>query len=287
MAGLTLSRPNDVFPFAVRSAVFESMAAYTLAEIRTWFASEGFAEPSGLDLGQGQMRKTLVAAIDSTVDFADPGQVRRYLRVVERVLEQLRDTAESTGHEWGTKQATKILRELGRVDVFADEHGRLVLPARVGASTSLAAAPSESGIRLAIDAVVRDGLAPEERIGASKDLVEATIKLGLDVLGEEAGPAEDLGALAKRLHARLRTDPAGIAPTAAGAATLVRVLGGLAGIPTGLAELRNAGYGTGHGRARRISGIKDRHADLAARAAVAYATFILETLDDPEAPWRR
>jgi hypothetical protein len=263
------------------------MSEYTLAEIRAWFASEGFYEPADLDLGHGQMRKTLVAAVDSTIDFADPGQVRRYLRVVERVLEQLRDTAESTGHDWGTKQAIKIVRELGRADILADERGRLVLPARIGASTSLDAAPSESGIRLAIDAVVRDGLAPEERIGASKDLIEATIKFGLDVVGEPVGPREDVGTLAKRLHVRLRTDPAGIAPTTSGAATLTKILGGLAAIPTGLADLRNAGYGTGHGRARRISGIKDRHADLAARAAVAYATFILDTLGDEDAPWRR
>jgi hypothetical protein len=28
------------------------------------------------------------------------------------------------------------------------------------------------------------------------------------------------------------------------------------------------------------------HAELAARSAVAYATFILDTIVDPEAPWR-
>jgi hypothetical protein len=66
----------------------------------------------------------------------------------------------------------------------------------------------------------------------------------------------------------------------------VRILSGLTNIPAGLAELRNAGYGTGHGHARRISGIKERHAELAARAAVTYSTFMLDTITDPEAPWR-
>jgi hypothetical protein len=67
---------------------------------------------------------------------------------------------------------------------------------------------------------------------------------------------------------------------------MVEILGGLTQIPHGLAQLRNEGYGTGHGRASRISGIRPRHADLAARAAIAYASFVLETIADPEAPWR-
>jgi hypothetical protein len=71
-----------------------------------------------------------------------------------------------------------------------------------------------------------------------------------------------------------------------GADTIVRILGGLTNIPSGLAELRNAGYGTGHGQSRRISGIKERHAELAARAAITYSSFMLDTIDDPDAPWR-
>ncbi|MBI3748373.1 MAG: abortive infection family protein [Chloroflexi bacterium] len=233
------------------------------------------------------MRRTLVAGIDSTIDFSSPDHIRRYLRVVERVLEQLGDTSRITTHPWAGDTAKKILRELRRAGVVPDVHERLELPARVGSSRALAAAPDETGIRLTINALGRTDAEPEERIGAAKDLVEATIKFGLDQLGETYGPRDDIGALAKRLHARLRVDPSGIAPTAAGADTIVRILGGLTNIPAGLAELRNAGYGTGHGRARRISGIKDRHAELAARAAVAYATFLLDTLTDPEAPWRK
>jgi hypothetical protein len=278
---------RDILPAAVRAAVSDACSQYPLDQIRQWFATEGFREPDGLELGQGQMRRTLVAAIDRTIDFSSPAAARRYLRVVERVLEQLGDTSRLTSHPWASDTATKILRELRRVGIEPDQHERLELPARVGASPTLAAAPDETGIRLAIDALERPDIEPEERIGAAKDLVEATIKFGLDELGEAYGAKDDIGPLAKRLHARLRVDPSAIAPTVAGADTMVRILGGLTNIPAGLAELRNAGYGTGHGRARRISGIKDRHAELAVRAAVAYATFILDTITDPGAPWRR
>jgi hypothetical protein len=30
---------------------------------------------------------------------------------------------------------------------------------------------------------------------------------------------------------------------------------------------------------------QERHADLAARSAIAYATFVLDTVNDPGAPW--
>jgi len=279
-------RPGDLIPAIVRAEVTNGLAEYSLAKIEQWFATGRFRAPEDLDLGQGQMRRTLVAAIDATIDFGAPEQAQRYLNVVERFLDQLEDTAASTTHPWASDTRRKILRELARIDITPDIRGRLLLPSRFTSSRTLANAPDESGIRLAITMLERSDAAPEERIGSAKELIEATVKFALDELGEAYGPAEDLGALAKRLHARLKVDPAGVAPTAKGAETIVRVLGGLWSIPVGIAELRNAGYGTGHGRATRISGIKPRHAELAARSAVAYATFILETLRDPDAPWR-
>jgi hypothetical protein len=127
---------------------------------------------------------------------------------------------------------------------------------------------------------------PEEKVGAAKELVEATVKHALAALDEPHMADADLPELAGVLHKRLRLTPRAIAPTTKGAETMVEILGGLTQIPHGLAQLRNEGYGTGHGRASRISGIRPRHADLAARAAIAYASFVLETIADPEAPWR-
>jgi hypothetical protein len=262
------------------------MSQYTLGEIGQWFAAEGFQPRADLNLGQGQMRRTLVAAIDSTIDFSSPADAQRYLRVVERFLEELADTAKRTEHPWAEQMTTKLLRELARVDIVPNARDRLLLPSRVAASRTLASAPDETGIRLAITGLERAGIEPEERIGLAKELVEATIKFALDQLNETYARTADLGDLAKQLHGRLKMDPVGVAPTTKGASTIVRVLGGLANIPAGLAELRNEGYGTGHGRAMRISGIKERHADLAARSAIAYASFILDTVNDPGAPWR-
>lgn len=40
-------------------------------------------------------------------------------------------------------------------------------------------------------------------------------------------------------------------------------------------------------RGGRVAGLAQRHAEFCARCAVAYATFVLDRLADPEAPWWR
>ena len=66
-----------------------------------------------------------------------------------------------------------------------------------------------------------------------------------------------------------------------------RILGGLTTIRTGLAELRNRGYGTGRGTAGARIGLRARQAHLAVNAAFTWCLLMLDTLADPEAPWRR
>jgi len=58
-------------------------------------------------------------------------------------------------------------------------------------------------------------------------------------------------------------------------------------ITTGLAELRNRGYGTGHGPAGPRVGLGARHAHLAVSGARMWCEFMLDTLADPKPPWRQ
>jgi hypothetical protein len=217
-----------------------------------------------------------------------PEDAAAYLRVVDRLLDELGDTYRTRHEDWASEAQDRLLREFRRAEIEPDlDHdGALALPSRITVSASLAAAPTESGIRLAVARLEWSRAEPEERVGAAKELVEATIKYALGQLAEAHDANAEIPALAKQLHKRLRLDPSAIAPTNKGADTIVRILGGLMNIPQGLAELRNAGYGTGHGQATRISGIRPRHSDLAVRAAIAYAAFVLDTVNDPEAPWR-
>ena len=277
---------TDLIPRAVRSEVVDGAAGYTLAEIRRLFEPEGFSLPPDFEPTQGSMRMSMAQAFDESIELRSAEDVAAYFRVIERLIDTLTETAARVDHRWAPDRLKRIRRELSRAGVTSEPDGRLVLARRLVTSDVLINAPSESGIRLAMTTLERSEAEPEEKVGAAKELVEATVKHALSVLSEAHEPAADLPELAGVLHKRLRLAPRSIAPTTRGAETMVRILGGLTQIPHGLAELRYEGYGTGHGRPTRISGIRPRHADLAVRAAIAYASFILETIEDPDAPWR-
>ena len=277
---------TEAIPRAVRAEVVEAAGGYTLAEIRRLFEPEGFSLPPDFEPTQGSMRMSMAHAFDESIELRSSEDVAAYLRVVERLVDNLTETAERVDHRWAPDRLKRIRRELSRAGVATEPDGRLVLARRLVTSDALVNTPTESGIRLAMTTLERSEAESEEKVGAAKELVEATVKHALTVLGQAHEPNSDLPELAGLLHKRLRLAPRAIAPTTRGAETMVRILGGLTQIPHGLAELRNEGYGTGHGRAIRISGIRPRHADLAVRAAIAYASFILETIADPDAPWR-
>jgi hypothetical protein len=82
-----------------------------------------------------------------------------------------------------------------------------------------------------------------------------------------------------KLHA------AGVADTTEEAKALKTILGSLSRLTQGVTELRNQ-VGVGHGRDSVPGWVRPRHARLAAGAATTWCNLMLETLGDPEAPWR-
>lgn len=274
---------RDLVPLAVRFAVRDSVGGwgnYTVAEIGELFLVEGFRPAAEFESTSSGARRTEADRFQAAIDFSSPEQVGRYLRMVERILDDHDNDDGRSRHE----RLTAVLRRAG---IERDAKGRLRLPApALGVSDRLTSMSSESDIRVHVHRLERLDAAPEELIGAAKELVEATAKFVLMQLGETVSESEDLPALSKRALVRLKLHPETIAPTTRGAEVITKLLGGLAQVAGGLGELRNMGYGTGHGRGRRVSGIKRRHGEFAARAAVAYATFVLDTLEDEDAPWR-
>lgn len=169
-------------------------------------------------------------------------------------------------------------------DAFA---GRLRLASRVAPGLDPSKLPSESDIRLHIDRLERLNQEPEEMVGAAKELIEAVAKHVLIELGEPFDPNDDVASLVKQAMAKLRLHKSAIAPDTKGYEIVVKILGGLQQIAIGISELRNLGYGTGHGQGRRLAGVAKRHGELAARVAIAHALFVLDTLDDMDAAWRK
>ncbi|WP_246037758.1 abortive infection family protein [Saccharothrix texasensis] len=129
---------------------------------------------------------------------------------------------------------------------------------------------------------------PREAIGAAKELIESTAKVVLVELGEPVDErSDDLPGLISRAQRALHLHPASAASGPDGSDAVKKILGGLTSAAIGVAELRNRGYGTGHGPAQAPVGLRPRHAYLAVGAARTWCQLILDTLADPEAPWQR
>lgn len=127
---------------------------------------------------------------------------------------------------------------------------------------------------------------PALAIGTAKELVESTAKTVLAERGLSVSNKDDLPALVSKAQLALDLHPSSGHAGPDGTDAVKRILGGLMSITAGLGELRNRGYGTGHGPAGKRVGLRSRHARLAVNTAVTWCNFMLDTLADPKAPWR-
>ncbi|MCF7547164.1 abortive infection family protein [Pseudonocardia sp. WMMC193] len=132
-------------------------------------------------------------------------------------------------------------------------------------------------------AVVQDD--PALAIGSAKELIESTAKVVLIERGEVVDGKADIQALIKKAQELLLLHPSQATVGPDGSDAVKKILGGATSIAVGVAELRNRGWGTGHGAAGRRVGLRPRHAHLAVNAAVTWCQLMLDTLQDPDAPW--
>lgn len=113
-------------------------------------------------------------------------------------------------------------------------------------------------------------------IGTAKELVETVCKTILEERSLKIEGTVDLPKLVKATAKELKLTPDDIPEEAKAAENIKRILSNLAAITNGVAELRNS-YGTGHGKAARVKGLKSRHAKLAVGVASTLAIFLIET----------
>jgi hypothetical protein len=134
-----------------------------------------------------------------------------------------------------------------------------------------------------IQRAIRDG-DDAQLLGSTKELLETTAKVVLERTGNSI-PSKFPALLTAAFDA-LQLHPKATPSSGTALEKPVReILGGALRIVMGVDELRNL-HGTGHGRTTATR-LNTRHARLAAGAAVTVATLLLDTLDDPDAPWRR
>ncbi|WP_199507000.1 MULTISPECIES: abortive infection family protein [unclassified Psychrobacter] len=118
--------------------------------------------------------------------------------------------------------------------------------------------------------------APYQAIGIAKELIETACKEIFISRQKEYDKSWDLSKLMKETAKLLKLTPDDISDEAKAAKSIRQILGSLASIVQGIAEVRND-YGSGHGKDGSFKGLQPRHAKLAAGSASTLAVFLLET----------
>jgi hypothetical protein len=254
------------------------MTSSTVGEIAEAFQDEGFAPNPDCTYEDSSSRRTTTQSYLEAVNWADPNHVRRALRVFQRLLDG-----------WRCDEPDKFWRSL-RCDGFVqdEETGQITQlgpPLSVGSLAGLRDATAIREQLARIQRALDDD--PAFAVGSAKELIESTAKVVLIERGLPASDRDGLPRLVRNAQQALGLHPSAQTLGPDGYDAVKRILGGVSAIATGVAELRNRGYGTGHGPAGTRVGLRPRHAHLAADAASTWCQLMLDTLADPEAPWRR
>ncbi|MFI6581822.1 abortive infection family protein [Embleya sp. NPDC050493] len=268
---------TELISRATRSIFRRLMTDSYVGEIATAFQDEGFAPNPDSTYEDSSIRRQTTQTYLESVDWTDPGHVGRVLRVFERLLD-----------DWDPDGLRSLRNALLRDGYATDPETGHITP--VGARLAvgnLAHLKDASAIREQLARIQRAVLDdPALAVGSAKELIESTAKV---VLTERGVPVDDtmgIPALVKEAQQLLDLHPSAHTPGPDGSDAIKRILGSVSGIAIGLAELRNRGYGTGHGPATTRVGLRPRHAHLAVNAALTWCQLMLDTLADPEAPWQ-
>lgn len=232
---------------------------------------------------------TVVTACFAALDWSRSDHVLRALDAVGELLwlYELRLEEGAEGF-YGTAEKALRLRRLLKKEGYEVDEDAIIHP-----SPDVLAVGSLKGLRDpgAIRAVLKriNKALPDDpalAIGSAKELIEATAKTVVAIRGQVANPKADLPQLVYQAEVALCVHPQSVADGVDGAPEVRKVLGLLTSLTDKVAELRNR-YGTGHGVIALPDGLRPRHGRLAVATANAWCIFMLDTLADPDASWRR
>lgn len=263
---------------ATRRAFRELAPNIVLREIDDMWQDEGFApaEPSTLTTGE---RRSLYQGYLDAVDWTDQGDVARAVRVFEQTAKDFDRAYSQSAYDLIARDGFTVM-----------DNGRIVGGPKVAMREGALAGLTDPGaIREHLSRISRaiEWDDPAQVIGSAKELIESTAKVVLREVGAPVDDAWDVPKLVHQAQLALRVHPTAASAGPDGSDAVKRILGGVTTIAGGIAELRNRGYGTGHGPGSARRGLSVRHAHLAVGAARVWCEFMLDTLSDADAPWRK
>jgi hypothetical protein len=284
---MTVTARRELVSPATRNA-FRSLATdLTIRIVADLWEDHGFASipPDELKYQDSGARRTEFMLYAEGVDWSDPNHIRRALLVFEDFIRAYRNPDDQGTPKWLDDITIRLER-----DGFAlDKEGKISWTSPPVLARDLSTLSDASGIAIELERIRRDLTTdPQGAIGAAKQLIEATAKTALQELGIVVDRNTALPALISTVQKALKLDAAS-APDGPdgpdGSKAVKKILSGSVNIAIGVAELRNQGFGSGHGQASAPSGLGVRHARLTVNAAVTWCELILDTLSDPAAPW--
>lgn len=266
-----------------RTEFREFLVGWTLREIENEFSAAGLEPDRSFSPQIGGQRREFVEQYYHGIDFTDPKGVDNLLRVYEAIIAHCETHIANPGDydDPATlkRECDKLVGCLRR-DGYEYTDGRLrpkggreMLRHLSATATKLDAEYLATQVGRLAEAVEQD---PGLAIGQAKELVETCCKTILAEAGDVDADRLDLAPLVKRTMAHLQLLPDDIPEAAKGARTIKAVLGNLAMISQGMAELRNL-YGTGHGKHGGHKQLPVRHARLAVGAATTLVMFLFDT----------
>jgi len=274
---------SELISKKTRTEFREFLVGWTLREIGDEFEAAGITADQSYQPPLSGQRRCYVEQFYHTLDFSSPADVDRLLKVYENIVTAGYTRLQSGAGIYVPKTYRASLDQLVawlKKDGYSYQDGRLVPTGHAASLRHLKtqvvhfdAQYMAAQIGRLEAAVTTD---PDLAIGQAKELVETSCKTILREHGVESVEKLDVPALVRRAMEVLKLVPEGIAEGVKGAKTIKAVLGNLATVAQGLAELRNL-YGTGHGKHARTKGLQPRHAKLAVGAAATLATFLFET----------
>lgn len=274
---------RDLISKKTRSEFREFLVGSTLGQIEIEFSSAGLEPDSSFAPQVRGERRGLVEQYYHAINFADPPQVEKVLTVYEAILADTQSHLANPGvnvDSAALKRDFDKLVDCLRRDGYEYSEGRLrlkgghaLLKHLSTSTTKFNAEYLDAQIGRLSEAVCED---PDLAIGQAKELVETCCKTILADLGDTEADGLDLNPLVRRTMARLKLLPDDIPEVAKGAKTIKAILGNLATISQGMAELRNL-YGTGHGKHAGHKRLPARHARLAVGAATTLVQFLFDT----------
>lgn len=267
----------------------DQLTATPLREIDTLF------DDGGVTLGPEQprendesVRRERMRRYLATLDLGDAADAQRLAAVLGDVLQRIiQDSTASWGGNDGIRDKwLRILREDGfDVDESTGEM-RLgqVAPGAKLTEHALNALPDPQSIhdhlRRLGDSVDTD---PRLAVSTAKALIESTAKCVLTARGQTYSRAAKVPALVNAAQESLGLAPKSVSDEDR---ALRQALQSLVTLTQSVTELRNS-VGIDHGAEEVPKWVRPRHARLVVGAAQVWCQLMLETLADPDAPWRR